>query len=113
LKAAMQRYAGVSRDQAGLDKLAQEIADISRETQLQQVPAVTIYNQALVDVLQLESMCEMAMLVAGSAKLRTESRGHHFRRDFPVQDDLQWRQHTCVVQRDAKAVFGTKPIRTR
>ena len=112
MKEAVQKYAGVSRDRAGLDRLLQEICAIKQELAAKQVPDVKIYNQALVDILQLESMCEVAMLVAGSAQLRTESRGHHFRQDFPAQDDVQWLQHTCVTQRGSEAVFGIKPIRT-
>ncbi len=112
LKEAVQKYAGVSREQTGLARLAQEICAIKQELERQQVPDVKVYNQALVDILQMESMCEVAMLVAGSAQLRTESRGHHYRRDFPVQDDLRWLQHTCATRQGNEAVFGMKPIRT-
>ncbi len=96
LRAAVQRYAGVSRDRKGLALLMQEAHTIKEELSVQKVPVQRIYNQALVDLLQLDSMCDVAMLVAGSAQLRTESRGHHFRSDFPLQDDAKWLQHTCV-----------------
>ena len=110
LRAAVQRYAGVSRDRSGLKLLAQLAHDIRQELVYQRVPEQRIYNQALVDLLQLESMCDVAMLVAGSARLRTESRGHHFRSDFPLQDDVNWLQHTCVTKVGEAMTFGVKPI---
>ncbi|MHC1761936.1 MAG: FAD-binding protein [Negativicutes bacterium] len=110
LRAAVQRYAGVSREQEGLALLMQEACTIKQELSAQQIPEQRIYNQALVDLLQLESMCDVAMLVAGSAQLRTESRGHHFRSDFPRQDDVNWLQHTCVKKVGEGPGFGCKPI---
>ena len=106
----MQRYAGVSREQEGLALLMQEARIIKQELSAQQVPEQRIYNQALVDLLQLESMCDVAMLIAGSAQLRTESRGHHFRSDFPLQDDVNWLRHTCVKKVGEEPGFGCKPI---
>ena len=110
LRAMVQRYTGVSRNRSGLKLLSQVAHDIRQELAYQQVPDQKVYNQALVDLLQLESMCDIAMLVAGSARLRTESRGHHFRSDFPLQDDANWLQHTCVKQVGEKPEFGREPI---
>ncbi len=111
LRAAMQKHAGVRRDQAGLSLLAQDVRAIKKELADKQVPAVKTFNQALVDLLQLETMCEVATLVANSALLRTESRGHHFRADFPSQDDTQWLRHTCVRLEGEAPKAETKPVR--
>ena len=112
MRSAVQCHAGVSRDQTGLILLAQEARDIKQELAYKKVPDRKTYNQALVELLQLESMCEVAMLVAGSALLRQESRGHHFRSDFPTQDDAKWLQHTCATRVDDEPEFGIKPIIT-
>jgi L-aspartate oxidase len=40
----------------------------------------------------------LAMLVARSALWREESRGAHFRQDFPARDDAGWRVHSIVRQ---------------
>ena len=110
LRAAVQQYAGVSRDRSGLMRLQQESGEIQKELAEMQVPARNIYPQALIDLLQLEAMSETAEVIAGSALLRTESRGHHFRTDYPAQNDERWRRHTCVERREGRPEFGVQPI---
>jgi L-aspartate oxidase len=38
-------------------------------------------------------MLTVARLMIGSALARTESRGTHYRSDFPETDDVRWRRH--------------------
>ncbi len=42
---------------------------------------------------ELQNMLQVASLVTRSAALRTESRGVHYRTDFPATDDQHWRVH--------------------
>jgi len=39
------------------------------------------------------SMVTVATLIARAALRREESRGGHFRTDFPAHDDLKWKVH--------------------
>jgi succinate dehydrogenase/fumarate reductase flavoprotein subunit len=110
LRAAVQLYAGVVRDEAGLNRLAQIAAEVHAAADRERVPGVANYNQQLVDLLQLDIMCETAQVVAGSALLRQESRGHHFRTDFPVQDDANWLKHTLTMKTEKGPRFSTKPV---
>ena len=109
LQESVQRYAGVSRNQAGLGLLREEARQIRSALQGKQVADHKIFNQALLDLLQLETLCEVAELVAGSALLREESRGHHYRSDFP-QTSERWLCHTSVVRDGGTAQFKPKPI---
>jgi len=110
LRAAMQLYAGVNRDAEGLKQLEMVTCEVREKLAHERASNVTIYNQHLVDILQLEIMCEVASLIAGSALLRQESRGHHFRIDFPRQDDSNWLRHTLAVRTQQGPRFGTKPV---
>ena len=110
LRSAVQLHAGVNRDEAGLNRLLQIACEVQKDLANETVPAVTSYNQQLVELLQLEVMCEVTRLVAGSALLRQESRGHHYRADFPKQDDAVWLKHTLVVKAEKGPLFGTKPV---
>ncbi|HWS53682.1 MAG TPA: hypothetical protein VN228_06135 [Pyrinomonadaceae bacterium] len=47
----------------------------------------------------------VALLVARSALWREESRGGHYRLDFPERDDARWRAHS-IIQKDSGLAAG-------
>jgi L-aspartate oxidase len=51
--------------------------------------------------LEVQNMVTLAALTTHAARYRTESRGAHWRDDFPARDDEHWRVHT-VWKRGAK-----------
>lgn len=113
LRQATQQYAGVNRTAAGLRQLARTAAETREQLSNCRVRDTGLFNQQLTELQQLETMCDVAEIVAGSALLRTESRGHHFREDFPQQDDGRWLRHTCLRKTAGGPRFGTEPIRKR
>ncbi|MED4953402.1 L-aspartate oxidase, partial [Paenibacillus macerans] len=76
--------AGLRRTAAGL---AQGLAQLQRQE--------TIFTQALDTREQWEyaNMLTCALLVTRSALAREESRGGHYREDFPERSDGKWRKH--------------------
>lgn len=46
--------------------------------------------------IEMLNMITVGKLVAHSALIRTESRGGHFRADYPQRDDINWLKHTVV-----------------
>ena len=53
-------------------------------------------NPELGFALRLKGMLRLAMTVAMGARARTESRGAHFRSDFPLRNDEEWLNRTLV-----------------
>ena len=53
-------------------------------------------NPELAFAMRLRGMLRLAMTVAKGALARTESRGAHFRTDFPVRNDSDWLNRTLV-----------------
>ncbi len=47
------------------------------------------------DLRRLASLATVGLLVARAALRREESRGGHFREDFPTRDDLHWQRHVA------------------
>jgi succinate dehydrogenase/fumarate reductase flavoprotein subunit len=49
---------------------------------------------------EAQSLCRVARAIGCSAVNRKESRGAHFRRDFPARDDVNFRKHSIYGQSD-------------
>jgi fumarate reductase flavoprotein subunit len=54
-------------------------------------------NPELVMAYRTQKMLKLALCVAYGAAQRTESRGAHFREDFPRRDDAQWLKRTLAT----------------
>ncbi len=52
------------------------------------------YCQELVTLIEFEYMLDIAEVILLGALKRTETRGSHFRTDFPKRDDADWLKHT-------------------
>jgi len=65
--------------------------------------------RAAAPTLATRHMATVAWLVARAALFREESRGAHFRIDFPTSDDARWRCHS--IQHRERGIF-THPIAT-
>ncbi len=53
-------------------------------------------NPELAFALRLKGMLRLALTVAMGARARTESRGAHFRTDYPLRNDEEWLNRTLV-----------------
>jgi len=53
-------------------------------------------NPELVAAYRVEKMLKLALCVSGGALARTESRGAHFREDYPRRDDGNWLKRTLA-----------------
>lgn len=88
LRQAMWQHAGVVRDQQGLDRLLQKISTWRAS---QPEPRTR-------EALEARNLLLVADLIARCALAREESRGAHFRRDFPIRDDVLFQQHSLVIR---------------
>ncbi|MBD0694515.1 succinate dehydrogenase flavoprotein subunit [Streptomyces sp. CBMA123] len=67
------------------------------------------YNTDLLEAIELGNLLDLAEVLAVSALAREESRGGHYREDFPTRDDVKFMQHTMAYQE--VAADGTTSIR--
>ena len=54
-------------------------------------------NPELVTAYRVQKMLKLALCVAYGALQRTESRGAHFRQDFPRRNDAEWLKRTLAT----------------
>jgi succinate dehydrogenase/fumarate reductase flavoprotein subunit len=83
LRATMWDQVGLVRDGPGLEAALAEIERVEGALGDAGVPGGRAFNLAWQDWLNLANQAAVARLIASSALLRTESRGAHYRRDFP------------------------------
>ena len=70
-------------------------------------------NPELVTAYRVQKMLKLALCVACGAYARTESRGAHFREDFPRRDDAQWLKRTLAIwksETDTLPSLGYEPL---
>lgn len=68
------------------------------------------FNTELLEAVELGHMITLAEVIAKSALSRTESRGAHFREDYPHRDDNNWLKHTFAFLNRKDIVFKYKPV---
>lgn len=97
LRETMEYKVGIFRNEKDLIEALKEIKQIkSMLSKVSVDDKGTVFNTWLVDYLQLENMLEIAEIIAQCALLRKESRGAHYRVDYPYRDDEKWLYHTIV-----------------
>jgi fumarate reductase flavoprotein subunit len=64
-------------------------------------------NPELVTAYRVQKMLKIALAVAYGAHVRTESRGAHFRQDFPRRDDAQWLKRTLATWKNESDTLPT------
>ena len=69
-------------------------------------------NQAVVFTRQLANMLELARIVTLGALRRNESRGSHFKPDFPDRDDANWLKTTVAKGSPEGPQFFDEPVNT-
>ncbi|MEU3495276.1 succinate dehydrogenase flavoprotein subunit [Kitasatospora cineracea] len=60
------------------------------------------YNTDLLEAVELGNLLDLAEVLVVSALAREESRGGHYREDFPTRDDVKFMQHTMAYREVAE-----------
>ncbi len=79
----------IIRNEDGLKSALNKIGELKIKSLDMKVPEGSGYNKNLLDALEIENMLTVASLVIQSALVRRESRGSHYREDYP-QKDKRW-----------------------
>jgi succinate dehydrogenase/fumarate reductase flavoprotein subunit len=103
LKQLMWNTAGVIRHQRSL----QEALERLREPHLQIVVA---NPKDLIRLLEFQNMRCVATLVCRAALERTESRGSHFRSDYPQEDNKRWIKNIVLRKTNTDLVLEKTPV---
>ncbi len=93
LRSIMWRNVGIERDGERLTETREIIAFWSRYVMDKVFDPQNIGESDAIAGWELQNMLTACFLVTAAAYTRTESRGTHFRTDYPDRDDAHWRIH--------------------
>ena len=111
LQEAMWEDVGVTRTKAGMERGLKRIAAISDELMDVGVsPENLAFNLTWHDWLNLRSLCDVSEVIAKAGLARENSRGAHFREDFPEPGDLDASYFTVAKQREGAVTVERQPV---
>jgi L-aspartate oxidase len=90
LKSLMWRCVGVRRSEATLAEASEMVEGWQRYVLTQQFDSSHGW--------ELQNMLTIASVMIEAAQIRQESRGVHFRTDYPAPNNQQWLKHVCFCQ---------------
>ena len=82
----------------GLFRNRERLVDAVNQLQEQEAGLANLDHQGW----RRASIITVASLIANAALRREESRGGHFRTDFPARDDLHWKVHISDMKHHQK-----------
>jgi fumarate reductase flavoprotein subunit len=112
LKAEMQQAmtdgVGIFRTGADLERAVGRLQDVLERTRnIALRSGRDGPNPELVTAYRVQKMAKIALCIAQGALTRTESRGAHFREDYPRRNDAQWLKRTLATWHDPLATLPT------
>ena len=69
-----------------------------------------IFNTELLEAREVGYLLDCAEATVAAALARTESRGGHFREDFPDRNDDDWLKHSLAYQAEGGPQLRYKPV---
>jgi succinate dehydrogenase / fumarate reductase flavoprotein subunit len=98
LQEKMQELVGIVRSEAEMKKGLDVVLAMKKRAERLAVPGNREYNPGWHTALDIENLLTVSEAVARAAIERKESRGAHFREDFPGKDDA-WGKTTLVLRK--------------
>ncbi len=103
--------AGIIRDAASLKRAEAMLGDLDRQLDTVGIADSNLaYNLTWHDWLNLKNLILVSRSVVAAATAREDSRGAHFRSDFPDVRDLENSRFTVVTMRGDDINVGTDPV---
>jgi len=111
MQAMMDEQVGVYRTGAGLEEALDKIHELqARYKRIRVEDKGYKWNTDLMEAWELGALLDLAEVTAFAALARTESRGSHYREDYPQRDDVNFLKHS-LVWKNGTLTVKYKPVR--
>jgi len=110
LQRIMEEHVFIFRDKTGLTEAIKKIRALKKDVSRINVPDFKRFNLTWSRAIEFSLTIEAAEIIAESALSREESRGAHYRRDFPAENNKQWLKHTVAKLEAGQLKIGSAPV---
>jgi succinate dehydrogenase / fumarate reductase flavoprotein subunit len=111
LEQTMDRYVNIFRTAADLAEGLKRVQAIQeRFSRVRVADQSKVFNLNLSDAIETEHVLDLAEVIIVGAIARTESRGAHFRTDYPKRDDAHWMKHTLAQRTPSGPALSYSPV---
>jgi len=101
LQETMRANVGVFREEGIMKKAVEKIDELKERAESIGIDDKSkSFNTDIVEAFEFKNILLIAEIIAKGAILRKESRGAHYRNDYPERDDANWLKHTLVTLGD-------------
>lgn len=101
IKKLMWEKVAIVRDEKALNEALAQLQEMKKEIVNLDVKNTKQYNDDLLTALEIINMVDICILTVKSAILRKESRGAHYRSDFPETKD-EWKKSIVINKNEIK-----------
>ena len=106
----MAELVGVARDEEGLNQAFAKIQSLRKNAEENmRAPGGRRFNLGWVEAIQVPYMLDVAEMIISAARYRTESRGAHYREDFP-DTRSEWLKHTRILKTQEGMKLADTPV---
>jgi len=100
MKAMMTSHAGIFRKESDLLAAREKVRELKEKVRRVGLKQKTLaFNHELIQYLEVEGMLHLSEVIVEGALARKESRGSHFRLDYPDRNDEHWLRHTMAFKK--------------
>ena len=111
MQAVMTEKVGVFREAKGLTEAISKLEELQKKTGEITISGKSLtMNQELIQRWELKNLLAVSMVIAQGALYRKDSRGGHFREDYPERHK-EFNDHTLTYMTEfGKVRFGKRPV---
>ena len=113
LQEDMRKNVGVFREESLMKKAIEKIEELKERAKNIGVDDKShLFNTDIVEAFEFKNILLIAEIIARGAIMRQESRGAHYRNDFPERDDDKWLKHTIAKLNASGGIdFDFSPVK--